>query len=71
MIQNLVSQPHNKIFHPFTQIDYKMNTFSEESAVLSKSETNEERKLRDLKADIEIIDVRNRITPKTSMHFRH
>ena len=25
-------------------------------------------KLRDLKVDIEIIDVRNRITPKTSMH---
>ena len=60
MIQNLVYR-----FHPFMQIDYKMKTFQEGLVV---SDTNEEGKLRDLKTDIDILDGRNRITPKTAMH---
>ena len=72
VIKNLVTQQENyRYFNPSMHIDYKMQNFQKESAVFSKSDTNEERKLQEhveLKVDAEIDAEMKGIYHKTSMH---
>ena len=51
VIKNLVAQHENYRYHPSMQIDDYMQNFQRGPAHFSKSDKNEERKLRDLTAD--------------------
>ena len=64
VIKNLVPQQENYRYHPPMQIDNYMQNFQRGPADFSKSDKNEERKLRDLTADTENDD----INTKTSRH---
>ena len=72
VIKNLVTQQENyRYFHPSMHKDYKMQNFQKESAVFSKSDTNEEKKLQEhveLKVDAEIDKEMKGIYHKTSTH---
>ena len=72
VIKNLVTQQENyRYFHPSMHIDYKMPNFQKESAVFSKSDSNEERNLQEhveLKVDAEIDEEMKGIYHKTPMH---
>ena len=64
-IKNLVAQQENYRYHPSIQTDSYMQNFQNGSAVFSKSDKNEERKLRDLVADAENDEEMKGITTKT------
>ena len=72
VIKNLVTQQENyRYFHPSMHIDYKMQNFQKESAVFSKSDTNEKRKLQEhveLQVGAEIDEEMKGIYHKTSTH---
>ena len=72
VIKNLVTQQENyRYFHPSMHIDYTMPNFQKESAVFSKSDSNEERNLQEhveLKVDAEIDEEMEGIYHKTPMH---
>ena len=64
VIKNLVAQQENYRYHPSMQIDNYMQNFQRGPADFSKSDKNEERKLRDLTADTE----NDEVNTKTSRH---
>ena len=67
VIKNLVAQQENYRYNPSMQTDSYMPNFQNRSTVFSKSDKNEERKLRDLVADAENDEEMKGIT-KTSRY---